>query len=176
MPVIRQSPPPPVYWNHRLSAKLEINLWGSTAHGQNLEPQGVRFCVWVSKSAIETYSVGRPGLCVKTTKVDTIDEGGFPRPLSTQYLFSKGVWPWARRECIFATRLNYASLYLVYTAKPASKSKSAMETLVDSFSDLVTEAKERMSPEEFRQAEKEFDEIIDKARARASRGGRRETA
>jgi hypothetical protein len=51
-----------------------------------------------------------------------------------------------------------------------------MQTLVDSFSDLVAEAKERMSPKEFRQAEKEFDENIEKARARASRGGRRETA
>jgi hypothetical protein len=60
--------------------------------------------------------------------------------------------------------------------KSAPKSKSAMETLVDSFSDLVEDARKRMSPEEFRQAEKEFDEIIDKARARASRGGRRETA
>ena len=61
-------------------------------------------------------------------------------------------------------------------AKAAPKSKSAMDTLVDAFSDLVEGAKERMSPEEFRQAEKEFDEIIDKAKARASRGGRRETA
>lgn len=61
-------------------------------------------------------------------------------------------------------------------AKSASTSKSAMETLVDSFSDLVTEAKERMSPEEFREAEKEFDEITDKVRSRASRFGRRETA
>ena len=61
-------------------------------------------------------------------------------------------------------------------AKPAPESKSAMETLVDSFSGLVTEAKERMSPEEFSRAEKEFDEIIDKAKARASRGGHRETA
>ena len=61
-------------------------------------------------------------------------------------------------------------------AKSAPKSKSAMETLVDSFSDLVEDARKRMSPEEFRRAEKEFDEIIDKARARASRGGRRETA
>jgi hypothetical protein len=60
--------------------------------------------------------------------------------------------------------------------KAASKPKSAMDTLVDSFSDLVADAKKRMSPEEFRQAEKEFDEIVDKARARASRGGRRETA
>jgi hypothetical protein len=61
-------------------------------------------------------------------------------------------------------------------AKSVPKPKSAMETLVDSFSDLVSEAKERMSPEEFRQAEKEFDQTIGKARARASRGGRRETA
>ncbi len=61
-------------------------------------------------------------------------------------------------------------------AKPATKSKSAMDTLVDSFSDLVEDAKERMSPEEFRKADKEFDEIINKAKARASRGGRRESA
>jgi hypothetical protein len=61
-------------------------------------------------------------------------------------------------------------------ARTASKPKSAMDTLVDSFSDLVEEAKKRMSPGEFRQAEKEFDEIVDKARVRASRGGRRETA
>jgi len=60
--------------------------------------------------------------------------------------------------------------------KAAPKSKSAMEALVDSFSDLVEEAKEHMSPEEFEQAEKGFDEIIDKAKARASRGGQRETA
>ena len=61
-------------------------------------------------------------------------------------------------------------------AKPAPKTKSAIDTLVDSFSDLVEDAKERMSPEEFQKAQKEFDEIIDKVRARASRGGRRETA
>jgi hypothetical protein len=61
-------------------------------------------------------------------------------------------------------------------AKSTSKPKSAMDTLVDSFSDLVDEAKERMSPKEFRHAEKEFDEIIDKVKSRASRAGRRETA
>ena len=60
--------------------------------------------------------------------------------------------------------------------KPAAKPKSAMETLVDSFTELVEDARKRMSPEEFRKAEKGFDEIIDKARARASRAGRRETA
>jgi hypothetical protein len=51
-----------------------------------------------------------------------------------------------------------------------------MDTLVDSFSDLVEEAKGHMSPAKFRQADKEFDEIVNKARARASRGGHRETA
>jgi hypothetical protein len=61
-------------------------------------------------------------------------------------------------------------------AKAATKSKSAMDELVDSFSDLVEDARERLSPEEFSKAEKEFDEIINKAKVRASRGGRRETA
>lgn len=51
-----------------------------------------------------------------------------------------------------------------------------MESLVDSFSELVEDARKRMSSEEFSQAEKGFDELIDKAKARASRGGRRETA
>ena len=60
--------------------------------------------------------------------------------------------------------------------KAAPKSKSAMDALVDSFSELVEDARERMTPEEFQKAEKEFDAIIDKAKARASRGGRRETA
>lgn len=61
-------------------------------------------------------------------------------------------------------------------AKSSAKAKSAMETLVDSFSDLIEEARERMTPEEFQQAEKKFDEIVDEAKARASRDGRRETA
>jgi hypothetical protein len=61
-------------------------------------------------------------------------------------------------------------------AKSTPKSRSAMDTLVDSFSDLVEDARKSMPPEEFRQAEKEFDEIVDKAKARASRAGRRETA
>ena len=60
--------------------------------------------------------------------------------------------------------------------KSKSKPKSAMETLVDAFDDLVEDARKRMSPEEFRRAEKNFDAIIDKAKARASRAGRRETA
>jgi hypothetical protein len=60
--------------------------------------------------------------------------------------------------------------------KAAAKSKSAMDELVDSFHDLVEDARERMSPEEFQKAEKEFEKIIDKAKGRASGDGRRETA
>ncbi|MGA9390467.1 MAG: hypothetical protein WBV69_08480 [Candidatus Sulfotelmatobacter sp.] len=50
-----------------------------------------------------------------------------------------------------------------------------MDTLANSFSDLVAAGKKRMSPEEFRHAEKKFDKIEDKARARASRAGRCES-
>lgn len=60
--------------------------------------------------------------------------------------------------------------------KAAPKPKPAMDELVDSFHELVEEARERMSPEEFQKAEREFDQTIDKVKARASRGGRRETA
>ena len=60
--------------------------------------------------------------------------------------------------------------------KAAPKQKSAMDKLVDSFLELREDARKRMSPEEFQQAEKGFDEIVDKVRARVSRGGRRETA
>jgi hypothetical protein len=73
----------------------------------------------------------------------------------------------------FAHGVNYTYIAM---AKTDPKAKSAMENLVDSFSDLVVDAEKRMPREEFRQAEKEFDEIIDKVRVRASRGGRRETA
>lgn len=59
-------------------------------------------------------------------------------------------------------------------AKSAPKSKSALDTLIDSVSRIRSEAKERMSEEEFRQAEKKFDEVVNKVRA--SRGGKRETA
>jgi len=60
--------------------------------------------------------------------------------------------------------------------KASPKKKSAMDKLVDSFSELREDARNRMSPEEFQQAEKGFDEIVDKIRARVSRGGHRETA
>jgi hypothetical protein len=61
-------------------------------------------------------------------------------------------------------------------AKSKPKAKSAMDALVDSFSNLVEGARKRMSPNEFRRAEQNFEEIIDKAKARASRDERRETA
>jgi hypothetical protein len=61
-------------------------------------------------------------------------------------------------------------------AKSKAKAKPAMETLVDSFNDLVEDGRKRMTPEESRQAKKEFDEIIHKVKSRASRAGRRETA
>lgn len=59
-------------------------------------------------------------------------------------------------------------------AKAAPNSKSAMDALIDSVSRIRSEAKEQMSEEEFRQAEKKFDEVV--SRVRASRGRKRETA
>jgi hypothetical protein len=73
----------------------------------------------------------------------------------------------------FAKAVGYTEFVM---AKSKAKAKSAMETLVDSFGDLVEDARKRMSPKEFHRAEENFDKIIDKAKARASRDGRRETA
>jgi hypothetical protein len=92
-----------------------------------------------------------------------------PRKVGNQKSVTFGIC----RGIPLVAKVNYT--YMVM-AKAAAKPKSAMDTLVDSFSNLVEEARERMSPEEFQQAEKEFDEIVNKAKARASRGGRRETA
>jgi hypothetical protein len=58
--------------------------------------------------------------------------------------------------------------------KAAPKSKSAMDTLVESFTRLRDEAKERMSEDEFRKADEEFHQLANKVRA--SRGRKRETA
>jgi hypothetical protein len=58
--------------------------------------------------------------------------------------------------------------------KSAPKSKSAMDTLIDSVSRIRSEAKERMSEEEFRQVEERFHELANKVRA--SRARKRETA
>jgi hypothetical protein len=46
-----------------------------------------------------------------------------------------------------------------------------METLVDSFTRIVSKAKKNMSDEEFRRAEEKFDTVVN--RVRASRGQRR---
>lgn len=59
-------------------------------------------------------------------------------------------------------------------ATRVEKTKSAMETLAKSFDSIVSEAKKRMAENEFKQAEKKFDEVA--SRVRASRGRRRETA
>lgn len=49
-----------------------------------------------------------------------------------------------------------------------------METLIDSFTRLREEARERMSEEEFRQADEKFHQLAN--RVRASRGRKRESA
>jgi hypothetical protein len=46
------------------------------------------------------------------------------------------------------------------------KSKSAMDKLIESFLKLRAEAKERMSEEEFREADRKFNELARKVRAR----------
>ncbi len=59
-------------------------------------------------------------------------------------------------------------------ATRVEKPKSAMDSLADSFNDIVSQAKERMSEKKFKHAEEKFDQIAKKVRA--SRGRRRETA
>jgi len=56
----------------------------------------------------------------------------------------------------------------------SAKSAPAMDKLVDSFKRIVSEAKERLPDEEFQQAEKQFDNVVNKVRA--ARGRQRETA
>ncbi len=53
--------------------------------------------------------------------------------------------------------------------KPAAKSESATDKLVESFIRLRAEAMERMSDEEFRRAEEGFDRIVARVRARRGR-------
>ena len=48
----------------------------------------------------------------------------------------------------------------------APKPRPAMEKLVESFTRLRTEARERMSEEELRRADEEFRRLADKVRAR----------
>lgn len=59
-------------------------------------------------------------------------------------------------------------------AKAAPKSKSALDTLLDSVTRLHSEAKERMSEDEFRRMEDDVHQLASKVRA--SRGRKRETA
>jgi hypothetical protein len=53
--------------------------------------------------------------------------------------------------------------------KPRTKKKSAMDVLVDSFMRLREEARQRMTAEEFEEAERQFRELADKVRKRAGR-------
>jgi len=54
-------------------------------------------------------------------------------------------------------------------AKSLPKPKSAMDKLIESFFKLRAEAKERMSEEEFREADRKFNELACKVRARRQR-------
>jgi len=56
----------------------------------------------------------------------------------------------------------------------ATKQKSAMDTLLETFGEIIDSGAEKMSPAELRESEKRFNEIID--RAVAARKRRRETA
>lgn len=64
--------------------------------------------------------------------------------------------------------------YTCSKMRKAPKPKSTFDALVESFSNLRAEAKDRMTEEEFRQAEEKFHELANKVRA--SRGRKRETA
>ena len=59
-------------------------------------------------------------------------------------------------------------------ASLAEKPKSAQATLSESFEKLVESQRNKLSKEEFEKAEKNFERIVNKARA--SRARRRETA
>jgi hypothetical protein len=59
-------------------------------------------------------------------------------------------------------------------AKASPKSKSALDTLVESVTRIRNEARERMSDDEFRQADEKVHQLANKVRA--SRGRKRETA
>jgi hypothetical protein len=53
--------------------------------------------------------------------------------------------------------------------KRHSKPKSAMDELTDSFMRLREEARQRMTPEEFAEADRQVHELADRIRARAHR-------
>ena len=58
--------------------------------------------------------------------------------------------------------------------KAAAKPKSAMDTLIESVNRVRSEAKERMSEDEFREMEDKVHQLANKVRA--SRGRKSETA
>ncbi len=57
-------------------------------------------------------------------------------------------------------------------ATPALKRKSATETLLDRFSELVDEQSTKLTPAQFKKADKKFNKVIENARARSSRRGK----
>lgn len=59
-------------------------------------------------------------------------------------------------------------------ATAAEKPKSAMATLAESFENLAESQRKKLSKNEFKKAEENFERIVSKARA--SRARRRETA
>ena len=59
-------------------------------------------------------------------------------------------------------------------ATSQAKTKSAMDTLLESMDELVDSAAERMTPDELRKARKEVNDVVDRAAVAHKR--RRETA
>jgi hypothetical protein len=59
-------------------------------------------------------------------------------------------------------------------ATSQAKPKSAMDTLLESMDELVDSAAERMTPDELRKAQKEINDVVDRAVVAHKR--RRETA
>jgi hypothetical protein len=61
-----------------------------------------------------------------------------------------------------------------HMATSQAKPKSAMDTLLESMDELVDSAAERMTPDELRKAQKEINDVVDRAVVAHKR--RRETA
>lgn len=55
-------------------------------------------------------------------------------------------------------------LYLPLMAKPAAKSKSTLDTLIESVNRLRLDAKQRMSEDEFREMEDKVHQLANKVR------------
>jgi hypothetical protein len=80
-----------------------------------------------------------------------------------------GRWP----ERSVLEKQNYASFRgaVKWTdsvmQEPGPSPRSAMDALVESFSQLRSEARKRMPKEEFRRAEESFDDLVRRVRARS---------